>query len=80
MAGTKKINKAKARPKESSAVANVYEIIQDMVVFPLFRPANSHLTNSQDGNPASPQEFDVSPHDEGEVYFKADDDASKVCS
>jgi len=61
-------------------VANVYEIIQGMVRIHLLALQTAFLTFPQDGNPASPQEFDVSPHDEGEVYFKADDDASKVCS
>jgi hypothetical protein len=31
-----------------------------------------------DGNPNSPAEFDKSPHDEGELYFKADEGATKV--
>lgn len=57
MAGTKKINKAKARP----TVIATYEVLAGM-----------------DGNPATPQEFDDSPHDEDEVFFKADEDATKV--
>lgn len=31
-----------------------------------------------DGNPQTPQEFDDSPHDEDEVFFKADADATEV--
>lgn len=63
MAGSKKINKAKARePKTKDViVVNNYAVIADM-----------------DGNPNSPQEFDESHHDEGELYFKADEDATEV--
>lgn len=37
------------------------------------------IIERMDGNPASPEEFDASPHDEDEFYFKADDEASDVC-
>jgi hypothetical protein len=57
MAGTKKINKAKARP----TVIATYEVLAGM-----------------DGNPNTPKEFDEDPHTDGEVFFKADDDATKV--
>lgn len=33
-----------------------------------------------DGNPQSPTEFDDSPHDGDEVYFKADEEESEVRS
>jgi hypothetical protein len=58
MAGTKKINKAKARP----TVIATYEVLAGM-----------------DGNPNTPKEFDEDPHTDGEVFFKAEDDATKVC-
>jgi len=57
MAGTKKMNKAKAR----ATVITTYEVLAGM-----------------DGNPNTPKEFDESPHDDDEVYFKADDDATQV--
>ncbi|KAN0122759.1 hypothetical protein V8E51_001085 [Hyaloscypha variabilis] len=57
MAGTKKINKAKARP----TVIATYEVLAGM-----------------DGNPNTPKEFDEDPHTDGEVFFKAEDDATKV--
>jgi hypothetical protein len=57
MAGTKKINKAKAR----TAVFATYEVLSGM-----------------DGNPNTPKEFDESHHDDDEVYFRADDDATQV--
>jgi hypothetical protein len=30
------------------------------------------------GNPNSPAEFDASPHDDDELFFKADEDTSEV--
>ncbi len=57
MAGTKKINKAKAR----TAVFATYEVLSGM-----------------DGNPNTPKEFDESHHDDDEVYFRADIDATQV--
>jgi hypothetical protein len=33
-----------------------------------------------DGNPNSPAEFDESPHDDKELFFKADEDATEVCT
>jgi hypothetical protein len=31
-----------------------------------------------DGNPQTPQEFDDSPHEDDEVFFKADEEDDKV--
>jgi hypothetical protein len=33
-----------------------------------------------DGNPNTPKEFDESPHTDEELFFKADDDATQVCT
>ena len=57
MAGTKKINKAKAR----TAVVATYEVLSGM-----------------DGNPNTPKEFDESHHDDDELFFKTDEDATQV--
>jgi hypothetical protein len=57
MAGTKKINKAKAR----ASVVATYEVLAGM-----------------DGNPSTPKEFDDSPHDDDETFFKAEEDATEV--
>jgi hypothetical protein len=43
-------------------------------------PANLYASlEGIDGNPRTPAEFDMSPHEEGEFFFRADDDATEVC-
>ena len=37
------------------------------------------VLSGMDGNPNTPKEFDESPHNDDEVYFKADGDATQVC-
>jgi len=42
--------------------------------------ATYEVLAGMDGNPNTPKEFDEDPHTDGEVFFKADEDATKVCT
>ena len=42
--------------------------------------ATYEVLAGMDGNPITPKEFDESPHSGEELFFKADDDATQVCT
>jgi hypothetical protein len=63
MAGTKKTNKSKVREP----------MTKDVFVVNAFA-----VIAEMDGNPNSPEEFDRSPHDDDELFFKADENATEV--